>query len=261
MTVLAGQRILITRARAQASELARRLAARGAVPILFPTIEIAPLDDTSRLDAALEQLPGYQWLVFTSVNGVTAFWDRVAATGREVSAQNGQRIAAIGPATAHALAERGVPPALVPDEHVSEAIVDALGEVAGQWILLPRAEIGREVLADALGQRGAIVHELPVYRTVPAAPDPEALAALQQGVDIITFASGSAVRNFVAQMAKAGLPLAATVRGAAVACIGPITAQTARDLGLPVDVQAEVYTMDGLVEELERHLAADPAGR
>lgn len=262
MSVLHGKRILITRARAQAGGLAESLAQRGAVPILFPTIEIAPLDDYARLDAALDQLSGYHWVVFTSVNGVAAFWERLTATGRDATALTDRRTAAIGPATARALAQRGVQAELVPEEYVAEAIVDGLGDVAGQWILLPRAEIAREALADELGRRGAVVHEIPVYRTLPVAPDAAALAELARGVDIITFTSSSTVRNFAAVTAQQKLSLKPLVNDAVVACIGPITAQTARDLGLPVHVQAEVYTMDGLVQALERHLAApDPAGR
>ncbi len=261
MTGLHGRRILITRARTQAGDLASRLAARGAVPILFPTIEIAPLDDYACLDAALANLGRYEWLVFTSVNGVAAFWSRLEAVGAGPQALEGRRIAAIGPATAKALAERGQPAELVPDEYVAEAIVDGLGEVAGQWILLPRAEIAREALADELGQRGAYVHEVPVYRTQPALPDAEALAALRQGVDVLTFTSASTVRGFVAAVTQAGLPRAHLVNRARVACIGPVTAHAARDLGLPVHIQAEAYTIDGLVAALEHFLAAEPTGK
>lgn len=259
MSALHGQRILITRARAQAGDLAESLAQRGAVPVLFPTIEIAPLDDYTRLDEALAHLSGYHWVVFTSVNGVAAVWERLTATGRAGTALAGCRTAAIGPATARALAQRGVPAELVPEEYVAEAIVEGLGDVAGQWILLPRAESAREALADELGRRGALVHEIPVYRTRPVAPGAAALAELARGVDIITFTSASTVRNFAAVIAQQKLK--GLVNGAVVACIGPITAQTARELGLPVHVVAEVYTMEGLVQALERHLAArDPAG-
>ena len=121
MTTLAGKRIVVTRARAQAASLADKLAARGAVVILVPVIEIAPLSDYGRLDDALASLPRYQWLIFTSVNGVAAFWERLAATGHAAADLRGRRIAAIGPATAEVLAERGVPAELVPDEYVAEA--------------------------------------------------------------------------------------------------------------------------------------------
>jgi uroporphyrinogen-III synthase len=257
MTSLRDQRIVVTRARAQAGVLAEALAARGALPILFPTIEIAPLANYARLDLALTHLGYYRWVIFTSVNGVSAVWERLAAVGQGSGAFAGRRVAAIGPATARALAHRGVPAELVPDEYVAEAIVARLGEVAGQWILLPRAEIAREALADELGRRGALVHEVPVYRTLPTTPDPAGLAALRQGVDFITFTSASTARNFVAVLEKERFSVARMVNGAQVACIGPVTAQAARELGLPVHVQAQVYTLDGLVQALERHRAAE----
>jgi uroporphyrinogen-III synthase len=126
--------------------------------------------------------------------------------------------------------------------------------------MLPRSEIAREALADELGRRGAIVHEVPVYRTLPAVPGPEALAELKRGVDFITFTSASTARNFVTVLAHEKLSVPRLLKNAQVACIGPITAQTARELGLPVHIQAEIYTMDGLVQALEQHLAA-PAER
>src|SRR3989304_4102581 len=172
-------------------------------------------------------------------------------------------LAAIGPATARALEGRGVRPNLIPDEYVAEAILDKIGEVSGRWILMPRADIAREALASELSRRGAVVHEIAAYRTLPAAPDPRGLNELRRGVDAITFTSSSTVRNFVAlmsggpryidaaafrRMGRDGAPMPSLNR-AAIACIGPITAQTAREAGLPVDVMArrEAYTMDGLV--------------
>ncbi len=254
-SALSGKRIVVTRARAQAAALADKLSARGAVPILLPAIEIAPPPDYARLDEALRHLAGYHWLIFTSVNGVEAFWQRLAAAGRGQADLRGRRVAAIGPATAEALAQRGVYVERVPDEYVAEAVVEALGEVDGQWILLPRAEIARPVLAEELRRRGARVDEIAVYRTLAGEPDPAALADLQRGVDAVTFASASTVRNFLKLLD--GQPQAAVLKAslarAAIACIGPITAQAARVLGLTVAVQAEVYTMDGLVEALEAH--------
>jgi uroporphyrinogen-III synthase len=259
MTGLKGRRILVTRPRAQAAALCDRLAALGAVPIPFPTIEIAPMEDYAALDRALAALERYDWLIFTSVNGVSAFWERLARAGADDAALRPlPRIAAIGPATARALERRGVRAEFVPEEYVAEAIVDGLGRVEGQWILLPRAEIAREALADELGRRGAVVHEIAAYRTLPASPDPQGLAELRRGVDAVTFTSSSTVRNFVALAGpalSAGFPsencgAGRRINGAAVACIGPVTAQTARELGLRVDVVAREYTTDGLVAAL-----------
>lgn len=261
---LMGKRILVTRPRAQAADLCDKLAALGAEPILFPTIAIASMDDYSALDEAIRNLNQYQWIIFTSVNGVAAFWKRLDLAGlRDPRGLTG-KVAAIGPATAQALENRNVRAAFIPEEYVAEAIVAGIGNVEGQWILLPRAEIAREALAEELGRRGAIVHEIAAYRTLPVAPDRQGLAELRCGVDAITFTSSSTVRNFVAllsghpkhidaanirRMGRDGLPVP-SLGTAAIACIGPITTQTARDVGLPVDVMASDYTMAGLVTAL-----------
>jgi len=248
MTSLAGKRILITRPRAQAADLTDRLAALSAEPILFPTIEIAPLEDYTALDQAIARLETYQWVIFTSVNGVAAFWQRLTGAGKNERAFNGIKVAAIGPATAQALEKHGVRATFIPDEYVAERILDGVGDVNGQQILLPRADIAREALAIELKQRGAIVHEIAAYRTLPAVPDPRGLAELRRGVDAITFTSSSTVRNFVVLVGR-------ETAGAAVVCIGPITARTALEVGLPVDRVAERYTIEGLVEALVRIFA------
>ena len=269
MTSLTGKRILVTRPRAQAADLCDKLASLGAEPILFPTIEIAPMDDYSALDQAIAALDKYQWIIFTSVNGVAAFWDRLTVVG--ASLVPALKIASIGPATAQALEKRGVRATFIPEEYVAEAILEGMGDVNGQWILLPRAEIAREALAEELRRRGAIVHEIAAYRTLPAAPDPHGLTELRRGVDVITFTSSSTVRNFVAllsgstkyidaanyrRMGHNGIPMPSLNR-AIIACIGPITAQTAREAGLPVDVMArrEAYTTDGLVAALVEYFS------
>lgn len=269
MTPLAGKRILVTRPRAQAADLCDKLTALGAEPIVFPTIDIAPLEDHTALDRAITDLCSYQWVVFTSVNGVAAVWDRLAAMGKDGRAFDGIQVAAIGPATARALGKRGIHAHFIPDEYIAEAIVDGLGEVRGQRILLPRADIAREALAVALERRGAIVHENAAYRTLPAAPDPQGLTELRRGVDAITFTSSSTVRNFVLllsgsaqyidaanyrRMGHHGIPMPSLNR-AIIACIGPITAQTAREVGLPVNVMAAEYTMDGLVAALVEYFS------
>ncbi len=246
MKPLAGKRILVTRPRAQAAELCDKLAAQGAQPIVFPTIEIAPLENTSQLDYAIRHLAQYQWIVFTSVNGVKAFWERLDAVGAGLVPT--LRVAAIGPATASALQSHDVTVTLIPDEYVAEAILESIGAVHGQRILLPRADIAREALAVELQQRGAIVDEIAAYRTLPAQPDPNGLIELRRGIDVITFTSSSTVRNFVALVGRDSIPSQAII-----ACIGPITANTARELGLRVDVTAAEYTLDGLVAALVRH--------
>ncbi len=247
-TSLTGKRIVVTRPRAQASSLCGKIAALGAEPILFPTIEIAPMDDYAALDNAIRLLSQYRWIIFTSVNGVAAFWNRLDLAGLK-DLPRLSKVAAIGPATAQALASHGVQAHLIPDEYVAEAILEKIGDVAGQWILLPRAELAREALAVELAHRGAIVHEIAAYRTLPAAPDPNGLAQLRRGVDALTFTSSSTVRNFIELTRNYSLPQSI------IACIGPITAQTARDLGLPVNVMAAEYTTDGLIAALAEYFS------
>ena len=244
---LAGKRIVVTRPRAQAATLAEKLSALGAEPILFPTIELAPMADDAPLDAALRRLDTYHWIVFTSANGVAVFWRQAQGRGVQLNAPT-LRLAAVGPATARALESRGLSAALIPDEYVAEALVAGLGDVAGQRVLLPHAELAREVLASDLRARGAVVDEIAVYRTLPAAPDPGGLVELRHGVDAVTFTSASAARNFARVLAGEALS-----GDTITACIGPVTAAAAREAGLAVDVVAAEYTLDGLVSALAEH--------
>ncbi len=252
---LRGKRVLVTRARAQADEMVRRLRALGAEPLLFPTIEIRPpADGYAALDAALGRLADFDWVVFTSVNGVEHVLRRLEHLGLEPSALNRAQVAAIGPATANALRARGVRVSLLPREYVAEALLEAFPAPAGRRFLLLRADIARPALREGLRAAGADVEEVAVYRTALARPEPSALARLDGGVNVLTFTASSAVRNFVAIVGdERARRLAAQ---AVVAVIGPVTAQTARELGLRVDVVAGEHTVPGLIEALCAHLAA-----
>ena len=247
MNNLTGKRVLVTRPRAQAAALIERLTALGAEPVVFPTIEISALEDTLLIDQAITNLSAYQWVIFTSVNGVSAFWQRLTALGKESSAFAGIQVAAIGPATAQALMEMGVKPDFVPKEYVAEAILPGLGDVRGLRVLLPRAEIARKALVDALQNQGAFPEEIAMYHTLPSHPDSQALAELEKGVDFATFTSSSTVQNFFALLGGRASEL---LKGVVIACIGPITAETAQKLGLLVDIVPKDYTVDGLVEAL-----------
>jgi uroporphyrinogen-III synthase len=251
---LQGRRIVVTRARAQAGDLLAGLRALGAEPLACPAIAIAPPLSYAPLDAAVARLAGYDWLLFTSVNGVAAFAARRGRLGAQ-PAPDGLRVGAIGPATAEAARAAGLAPTFVPDTYVAEAILAQIGDVAGRRILLPRAERARPVLAAGLRARGALVDEVTAYRTVPDAGGAALIADLRAGaIDAITFTSSSTVRFFWEGLAGQMEPadLAAAPRRPAILCIGPITAATARALGLPVDAVAEPYTIAGLLDALTR---------
>src|SRR5579875_776515 len=272
---LAGKRVLVTRTRDQAGALSERLRALGAHPVEFPTIRIVPPLDWSALDAALRRLYAagtpeaerYDWLVLTSANGVHICMQRLNSLGCDPRALRPVRVAAIRPATAAALEHYGVSADLVPEEYIAEGIAAALIEherqrgspIAGQRILLARAAEARKVLVDLLRQAGALVDEVAAYSTLPAASDDEQgrelLRLLQcRQLDILTFTSSSTVRNFVAWLRSSqqgsGADLMAALSSIAIACIGPVTARTARELGLAVTIEAREFTIDGLVQAI-----------
>ena len=247
MSALSGKRVLVTRPLEQADALVEKLSLHGAVAVIFPTIEIAPLEDTSILDDAISHLDKYRWVIFTSVNGVSAFWQRLESLGKGSGIFRGVQVAAIGPSTAQALKERGVTPSFIPGEFRAEAILPGLGDVRGERILLPLADIARKALVSELKKLGAFPEEIAVYRTIPARLDVQALTELEKGVDIATFTSSSTVKNFIALLGNRAENL---LKGVVVACIGPITAETAWACGLAVDLVAEEYTVDGLISAL-----------
>lgn len=250
---LAGKRVIVTRALAQAAELAALLEAAGAEVLAFPCIEIVDPESFDAVDEAIGSLGSYDWVVFTSANAARRFLARMDSLGTPALALGSAKIAAVGPATAAVLTGRGVPADLVPEEHVGEGLAAALiaaGAEAGTRVLLPRAAEAREVLPRELGARGATVDVVPVYRTVQGSGDPEILERLAGGeVDAVTFTSSSTVRGFM-RLAH-GIDLS----GVAVATIGPVTSRTARDYGLDVVVEPAVYTVPALVEALAAHFA------
>lgn len=238
------KRILVTRPRAQADSFVEGLRAAGFEPICFPVIEIRSVEDHARLDQALVQINKYDWVVFTSVNGVEVVFARLEKYSSL------PRVAAIGPKTAEALQARGVTPDFVPDEYVAEAILPGLGDLQGKWVLLPRAEIARKALPEAILSAGGIAHEIAVYKTLPAQSDADGLAALKSGVDVITLTSPSTVQNFVAIIKQNGLDPLKLPNNPLFACIGPITEQAAREEGLSNLVVAKEYTTEGLIQIL-----------
>jgi uroporphyrinogen III methyltransferase / synthase len=246
-------KVLVTRPRAQSAAFGEALQQAGFEPVYFPVIEIHPVDDFSELDKALAEMERYAWLVFTSVNAVDVVFDRIVGAKHASPLQlDHVNIAAIGPKTAEALRLRGIEPFFMPDEFVGEAILPGLGDLRGKWVLLPRAEIARKALPKAIVMAGGVAHEIAVYRTLPAAPDPDGLAALKAGVDWITFTSPSTVQNFAQIVCQQGLDPLNLPGNPKIACIGPITEKAALEEGFTVAVVAHEYTTEGLTEVIRK---------
>lgn len=261
---LFGRRIVVTRAAGQACGLAEALEASGAAVVEFPTIALVPPRDPRPLEAAVDRAGSYDWLIFTSANGVAMFCARLWARGRDGRALARARIAAIGAATARALRTWGLRADVVPQQYQAEGLLAALAgeELAGKRVLWPRAAVVRPVLAKGLRARGAVVDEVVAYETVMPQTDGSSLRSLlERGrVDAITFTSSATVKNFCA---LCGAGAASLLRGVAVASLGPVTSQTARALGLTVAVEARTATVEALAEALVAYFreAPRPAGR
>jgi uroporphyrinogen III methyltransferase/synthase len=239
---LFGRRVIVTRAREQASGLVERLHELGAATVELPVIEIGEPDDGgAALREAAGRVGGYDWVAFTSANAVSRFFRALAGIGSDTRALAGCRVAAIGPGTADALGAAGVRADLVPERFVAESLLDAFPPGPGR-VLLPRAAVARDALPAGLAERGWSVDVVEAYRTVVARPSPEALAAAATA-DAVTFTSSSTVTNYLAVGGDLPVP-------PVVACIGPITADTARAAGLTVDVVAAEHTIEGLVTAL-----------
>ena len=275
---LEGRCVLVTRPRAQAAELIALLESTGARVVVAPTVRIAPPTDPAPLQRAAADLAQFDWIVFSSANGVDALFDAVPRTeaipaadaapgvGRTLSGPRDRlptetlpRIAAVGSRTAERLRARGLDVAVTPDEFTAEGMVNALtsrANVAGARVLLPRSEIGREVIAEGLRAAGAVVTDVIAYRTLAEHGGDEAAAVRRLladgGLDAVTFTSGSAVQHFVQMY---GSDVAERLHDAIVAVIGPVTADAARQLGFAVRVQPSTYTAAAMVEALARYFA------
>ena len=249
---LFGKRVLVTRTRAQASALSEVLSRKGAQPIELPTIEIQPYEEYTHLDRALKSLHEYDWAIFSSANAVDVVFDRLRTVGLDARAMHGVQIAAIGPATRRRLNEHGISADFVPSTFVAESVVDELKQFGlnGKRVLLPQAEIARDVLRNGLTGLGASVDAIPVYRTVTPANSAERLdKVLSDGIDIATFSSSSTVTNLVELLDGN----TSALKGATIACIGPVTAKRAEELSLRVDIIASEHTIAGLIEAVESH--------
>ena len=258
MRPLYGKRVLITRAQEQSSELVHRLTNLGADPIEAPTIKITPPENYEPLDKACAAISTFDWIIFTSVNGVDYFMQRLLGGPNDVRNLKGVRLCAIGPATAERLNRFGLKIDLMPSEHRAEAIIKILGadQIQGKRVLLPRADIAREVLATELRHAGAEVIEVTAYCTVLANTDHDETPdvykmLLEQEIDVVTFTSASTVRNFVKILGSEAT--ADLLQTTLVAAIGPVTAAAAKDLGIITNIMPTTYTIPALVDAITEH--------
>lgn len=259
---LFGKRVVITRAREQASEFLAMLSGLGAECVEFPSIEIVPPENWDALDRAIQNLEGYQWLLFTSVNGVKYFFERMRHQEKDARDLKGIKIGAIGPKTAAAIVEKGIRPDLVPKEYRAEAIIREMDkqEIEGARILLPRAEKAREILPRELESLGARVDVITAYRTIKPHHDLDRVKKmLEKGeIDLVTFTSSSTVSNFLEMFEPDTGLLKKWMQKVTVACIGPITAEKARENGLSVKITSQDYTIEALVESILDHFSTLP---
>lgn len=256
---LFGKTIVVTRSREQASEFADKLCEYGARVIEFPTIEIAKPDTIQPLDAAINSIQSYDWLVFTSINGVDAFFQRLFELGKDIRDLKGLKVCAIGPATEDGIKKYYLRVNCRPPKFVAESVVEELKKVTtikGERFLLPRADIARSFLPDELQKLGGKVTDLVAYKTIMAQPrNINLVDQIRNGeVHIVTFTSSSTVRNFVEIIGRENL---LTLNGhVQYASIGPITTQTAEEMGLRIAIKANEYTIPGLVSAILESTAA-----
>jgi uroporphyrinogen III methyltransferase/synthase len=254
---LHGRRVLVTRARHQVDPLRRELVELGAAVIEIPTLEVQPMPIDDRVNKAIAHLPATALVIFASANAVDIFFQMLLASGADARAFHRSKLCAIGQETAESLERHGLRPELITSEYTAEGLAKALEgwEMDGMHVLVPRAEVARDALPSLLANRGAEVEILPVYRAMCPPGTGDALLRLfnSEGVDVITFTSSSTVYNFVRAFPEDRLP--AVLGDAEVACMGPVTADVARKLGLTVSIVAREYTTHGLVQAISESAA------
>jgi len=247
---LFGQRIIVTRARHQASALSQAIEELGGEPWEFPAIAIAPPTDPQKLIGAIQNLKRFEWIIFTSVNGVEEFFKELMKQGKDIRDLTGMDVVAIGPATKAALENRCLNVSFVPEEYRTEKIVEGLASrvLPGQSVLLARAEEARDILPESLKALGADVWDIPAYRTILGSADKDELRNLlrDKAVSAVTFTSSSTVRNFLHLINEEK----SLLEGVKLYSIGPITSKTAQECGLIIYREAKQYTIKGLIETL-----------
>ena len=252
---LAGKSILITRAREQSGVFVTFLKKLGAEVVEFPTIEIVPPLSWKEIDRAISRLRTYDWIIFTSANGVIFFWQRLNKKRKSNHLPPSLKVCAIGPATANQLRERGVPVHHIPKEFIAESILEGFQQMAiqGKRLLLARAKKARDILPKGLKKMGAEVDVVEVYRTVKPKAGSNKLGKLlkDQEIDVIAFTSSSTVNHFAELLKKEDLKK--LLKGIAIACIGPVTAKTANGWGMNVQIQPKQYTIPALTQAITQY--------
>lgn len=259
---LAGRSVLVTRTREQAHSLVDPLEALGAEVLSMPVLVTVDPEDWGPVDAAIESIGSYDWIVFTSTNGVDRFMHRFRERHGNYDDLASTCMAAVGSATAHRMRAEGFPPAIVPEDFRAEGLVAAFKELGAEKchrVLIPRAEEAREVLPEALGSMGCEVEVVIVYRTAAAAPDPAIIRRLRAGtVDVGTFTSGAIAHAFLDAIESEGLDAGAVMSQMVVVSVGPVTTAALKQLGFEADAEAGESTMGSLVEAVVRHFVGEP---
>lgn len=254
---LFGRRVLVTRAREQTSALSDALETLGAEAVEAPMIAVQAPQDTAPLDQAIASLNNYDWIIFTSANGVRFFFDRLRDQGGDIRDLHGISLCAIGPKTLEALEEKGLRVDVIPETFVAEGVLEAIQPLltSPQKILLPRSDLARKVLVDTLQGEGHTVDDVVTYETVPTDIGADRIKELFQDgrIDMVTFTSSSTVKNFAAFCQTHGI----APQGVTYASIGPITTETAKEMGMAPALEAETYTIDGLVEAILAYWQAE----
>jgi uroporphyrinogen III methyltransferase/synthase len=250
---LFGKRVVVTRSRDQVSIFAEQLIDRGATTIEFPTIDVVPPSSWDELDSAIQAVESYAWVIFTSANAVKYFMERLRSLGKDLRMLKGVNICVVGPKTAEALEQYGLRADLVPTEFKAEGVLDALGgsaQVKDKKFLIPRAKVARELIPDKLREMGADVTVATAYENVKPAADVERVRKLfsEHKISTVTFTSSSTVHNFVEILGPK--EYIALMAGVHVACIGPVTAKTAEEYGMHVDIMPKDYTIPAFVESI-----------
>jgi uroporphyrinogen III methyltransferase / synthase len=259
-SLLKGKHILITRPEEQAKDFIEALKAQGAEPISFPTIRIISPRDWVRVDKAIENLSTYDVLIFTSVNGVKFFFQRLKEKGKNIGSLKKLKMVAIGPKTATAIERCHLRVDIVPQKFQAESVVEALEKkrITGKRFLLPRAEKARDVLPKEITKRGGYIDVVTVYRTSKGEGNIQEVKELfrKKLIHVITFTSSSTVKNFVELLAEKNI--SKMIKGAVVASIGPITAGTAASLGIRTDIMPKDYTIPGLIKAISEYFICSP---